>query len=79
MAHPPSIVFNFKKRTKKKGKKRTKEKKEKKEKKGNKKKEEENKKGTKKEIPKEEVNENSTWCCRKMISYDHAASTQSVL
>ncbi len=29
--------------------------------------------------PKEEVNENSTWCCRKMISYDHAASTQSIL
>jgi len=39
----------------------------------------EKEKRKKKEIPKEEVNENSTWCCRKMISYDHAASTQSTL
>ena len=26
-----------------------------------------------------EVNENSTWCCRKMITGDHAAATQSIL
>ena len=65
---------------KKKIKKRKKRKKKRKKRKKRKKKEKENKKGTKKkEIPKEEVNENSTWCCRKMISYDHAASTQSVL